>query len=479
MDKYLVKPTQLIGENGYVYDTNSLDQTPAIQELAKKVDNATFLNTTAIQEVRDRVYQMEIVNGAVNDRIKAAEEVSAEAKTAANAAHTYASGLFERVTTAESTAYKAQEKALESYNSLHSLNGDIESLKSRVEDLEEIGGQGGADLVVGKSKMGYVPDFTEYGLNDQKYVYLEWGSEGRSLTFSSDTPLGNVLEEIIYYTGTAITSNHNRITALENGTSGGSSGGTSSGTTCNCPSDVGSRLTALENKPSCSCPSDVETRLSALESNPVDLTQINNTLTSHTNSIQSLDTRTGSHTASIGQLENRMTDVEVQASSNKTTITSMDEELDLLKTSISITRDQFDDLKTRVETLETDDSSCNCPSDVETRLTTLESKPTCSCPSDVESRLSALENNSGGSNGSSCSCVDRTEDFTKINNKLSAIQYNFNNVFGTLRLCFESLYADPLFKLNIETQTLDLIFRSMNAMYIACDDLNNAFTNNS
>lgn len=62
-------------------------------------------------------------------------------------------------------------------------------------------------------------------------------------------------------------------------------------------------------------------RIKKLEANTLtetDLTAINNTLTTHTNTLQSLDTRTGSHTASIGQLENKMTDVETLANGNKT-----------------------------------------------------------------------------------------------------------------------------------------------------------------
>ena len=70
-------------------------------------------------------------------------------------------------------------------------------------------------------------------------------------------------------------------------------------------------------------------RIKNLEANTTetDLTAINNTLTSHTNSIQSLDTRTGSHTASIGQLENRLTDNQTLANGNKTSVINMNKNL--------------------------------------------------------------------------------------------------------------------------------------------------------
>ena len=56
--------------------------------------------------------------------------------------------------------------------------------------------------------------------------------------------------------------------------------------------------------------------------NQADVNLMNETITSHTNSIQSLDTRTGSHTATIGSLETRMTDVETLCNGNKSNINS-------------------------------------------------------------------------------------------------------------------------------------------------------------
>ncbi len=156
-----------------------------------------------------------------------AKTTADEAKTTANAAHSIASGLQEAVGNAESTAVKAQEKALEAYNSLHSLNTDYENLKSRVEDLEETGGQASVP-VVGNSKMGYASDFTEYGQNGKYYIQATWNGESRSLQFDSESKLGDVVEELMYVTASGITEMHNRVTALENN-SGGSSGTTTHG----------------------------------------------------------------------------------------------------------------------------------------------------------------------------------------------------------------------------------------------------------
>ena len=226
MNKYLVRPTYIIDKNGY---KNSVEDLKCDGEHSS--GSGSNIDSTQVKALETRVYNLETVNGAINDRIEAAEEVSNEAKTTANAAHSIASGLQEAVGNAESTAVKAQEKALEAYNSLHSLNGDYEALKARVEDLEETDGQA-SEPIVGKSKMGYVPDFTEFGLSNKHEVYVELGDEGRSLTFDSNTVLGDVVEELMYCTATGITNHHNRLTALENGSGGSASGGSTTHGNC-------------------------------------------------------------------------------------------------------------------------------------------------------------------------------------------------------------------------------------------------------
>ena len=219
-----MKPTKIVGDNGYVYNTANLDQTPAIAELKEQVRNIV-LDTLAIQEVRNRVYQLEIVNGAVNERIDGAESTANEAKTTANAAHTYASGVYDRVVEAESTANKAQEKAIEAKNQLSSISTDYQNLKTRIEDLEATDGEASIPIV-GNSAMGYVTDFTKYGHNGEYYAQVTWNGESRSLQFGKESKLGDVIEELMHVIASGITTNHDRISALENG--GGSGSGTTS-----------------------------------------------------------------------------------------------------------------------------------------------------------------------------------------------------------------------------------------------------------
>lgn len=346
MSKYLAKPTKIIDKKGLIHTVEDL-----------KCDGEHSGGTTS-GECNFTTSKQSQLNEA-SQKAELALTNANEAKTTANAAHSIASGLQEAVGNAESTAVKAQEKALEAYNSLHSLNADYENLKGRVEDLEETDGQA-SEPIVGKSKMGYVPDFTDYGLPDKHEVYVELGDEGRSLTFDSNTVLGDVVEELMYCTATGITNHHNRLTALENGSGGSDTplakqtmGAESKGSfPIYFKNPSGDQLVTELKYDSTntlekvifdtqSCLYDVtvcqEARISTLESKSggnVDLTQINNTLASHTNSIQSLDTRSSSNTAAIGQLENRMTDVEVQSSANKNNIASHSLRIDALENGV-------------------------------------------------------------------------------------------------------------------------------------------------
>ena len=190
MDKYLVKPTEFVGVEGTVYTTQNLDQTSTIKEMRNKLDKVS----TETDEIIEK----------------------------ANIAHSIASGLQEAVGNAESTAIKAQEKAKEAYDSLHSLNADIENLKGRIEDLEKTDGEASVPIV-GNSKMGYVSDFSRYGLDNQYYVEAKWNDEIRSLQFGKDDNLGDVITEVMYVTASGISDIHNRVSSLESN-SGGSDG---------------------------------------------------------------------------------------------------------------------------------------------------------------------------------------------------------------------------------------------------------------
>lgn len=99
---------------------------------------------------------------------------------------------------------------------------DSKGYKFSVEDLQnEQESSNGSSSVgnIGKSKMGYNVDFTEYaGVDNKDHLQVTWKGESRSIVFDKNSILGDVLEEMMYYTCYGITSNHNRITALENST---------------------------------------------------------------------------------------------------------------------------------------------------------------------------------------------------------------------------------------------------------------------
>lgn len=238
MDKYLAKPTKIIGENGAVKTIDQVscngehsggessgeckftdERNKALQQASQKAELALNL--------ADEMYNQWDIGGRIDD----AKKIANEAKNTANIAHNTAISILEELDVVEKAAEIAEERAIEAYNSLHSLNGDYEALKARVEDLEETDGQA-SEPIVGKSKMGYVPDFTEFGLSNKHEVYVELGDEGRSLTFDSNTVLGDVVEELMYCTATGITNHHNRLTALENGSGGSASGGSTTHGNC-------------------------------------------------------------------------------------------------------------------------------------------------------------------------------------------------------------------------------------------------------
>ena len=276
MDKYLVKPTQIIGENGNIYNTNNLDQSPAIIELTKKIDNVV-LDTTGLSEVRKRVYDLESLNKEMNNKIFDNEATCADALNVANIAHNAVTSMVTDFNQISKIAVNAETKAVEAKSSISSINADYESLKDRVEVLENLDG---TDVViVGPQTMG------SESMNSYTCKWMN-GREVRSLNYGPNDTLDQVIEWIHEPLANGITDHENRIAALE------ATGGSGTGS--------------------------------------VDLSSINSTLTalsssvnSHTNSIQTLDTRTSSHAASIGSLETRMTDTERQVSVNKSDIAAL------------------------------------------------------------------------------------------------------------------------------------------------------------
>ena len=330
MDKYLVKPTKIIDENGY-------SQTITEHVVTHSSGTSGGADQAQINALSKRVYDLEQVNGPINDRIDEAEATANDAKHTADIAHNVAKEVYDDFDMLNSVAANAEKLALEAKYSSETNAEEMTSLKARVADLEETAGTSTV-VSVGNSDMGFASEFTECGLPGVTSVKAEWGDEGRSLMFDAKSHLGDVIEELMYVTASGISSIHNRVSTLENSSSSGS---------------VDVLKTQITTTPMLMISDEAEAKLKEISpdfdrnmKNTLDLeTTINqsvlsgaaavtdveyvikpllnehsNALLSHTNSIQSLDTRTGSHTASIGQLENRMTDVEAQSNTNKSTL---------------------------------------------------------------------------------------------------------------------------------------------------------------
>ena len=247
MNKYLANPTAIVNNNGYVKGYSNIESTldnylntigTIVTNHSNKLSELGYgsgssVDATAIKEVRDRVYALEQFDATIHTILEGYEETANEAKRTAEIAHNVANEVSEGYDMLNSMASNAESKAVEAKSIASSISTAVENLKTRVSNLEEMDGQASVPNV-GKSTMGYTTDFTEYaGAANKDYQYVEWGDEGRSIGFSDESLLGDVLEEMIYYTCAGITSNHNRIKALEQGGSSGSTG-SSSGVSGNC-----------------------------------------------------------------------------------------------------------------------------------------------------------------------------------------------------------------------------------------------------
>ena len=220
MHKYLAKPQYLHDKRGYKYSVEDL----ICDGSHEGGSSSSNIDTTAIQEVRQRVYNLEQIDVAINERIDTIESTSNDAKRTAEIAHNVADEVSNGFDMLNSMASNAESKAVEAKSIASSISTAVENLKTRVSNLEEMDGQPSVPNV-GKSTMGYNSDFTEYGGGDYKYV--EWGDEGRSISFGEESLLGDILEEMIYYTTAGITANYNKIKALQE--SGTGSSGSDSG----------------------------------------------------------------------------------------------------------------------------------------------------------------------------------------------------------------------------------------------------------
>lgn len=267
MNKYLVKPTFLHDKNGKKF---SVEELLCDGNHEGGSSSGSTVDSTQLKVLETRVTTLEFNDENIGRQVANNQSTCENALREAQIAHNVASEVAESLDMVRSTADNAESKAVEARAGVSTLSTGYENLKTRVTHLEETAGTATVESV-GRSIMGYNADFTEYGGGTYKTV--EWGDEGNTVTFSREDTLGDLLEHMIYYTTTGITSNYNRIKALEQN-------GTGSGSSCNCPSDVSSQLT------------------------------------SHTNSIQTLETRTSSQGNSITSLENRMTDVETKTNGN-------------------------------------------------------------------------------------------------------------------------------------------------------------------
>ena len=259
MRRYLVKPTYLHDQNGKKYSVEEL----LCDGNHTSSGGSSNLDSTQLKALETRVTTLESTNGAINERFNEVETTSNDAKRTAEIAHNVASEVAEGFDMLNSMAGNAETLAVEAKSLSSSLAQSYESLQTRVSNLEEMDGQASVPNV-GKSTMGYTTDFTEYaGSGSGNTLYVEWGDEGRSIGFSDESLLGDVLEEIIYYTTAGISANYSKIQTLENTIS---SGGTSSGGSTEIAL-LQTTLTLVKNQANTNKTdiSNLDTRVTALE----------------------------------------------------------------------------------------------------------------------------------------------------------------------------------------------------------------------
>lgn len=216
MNKYLVKPTFLHDKNGKKF---SVEELLSDGNHEGGSSSGSTVDSTQLKALETRVTTLESNDENIGRQVANNQSTCENALREAQIAHNVASEVAESLDMVRSTADNAESKAVEAKAVTSSLSTGYENLKTRVTHLEETAGTATVESV-GRSIMGYNADFTEYGGGTYKTV--EWGDEGNTVTFSREDTLGDLLEHMIYYTTTGITSNYNRIKALEqNGTGSG------------------------------------------------------------------------------------------------------------------------------------------------------------------------------------------------------------------------------------------------------------------
>ena len=158
MDKYLVKPTKIIDENGY-------SQTITEHVVTHSSGTSGGADQAQINALSKRVYDLEQINGPINDRIDEAEATANDAKHTADVAHNVAKEVYDDFDMLNSVAANAEKLALEAKYSSETNAEEMTSLKARVADLEETNGT----ATVGWSSL----------LKDVKYHFARLGTTGK------------------------------------------------------------------------------------------------------------------------------------------------------------------------------------------------------------------------------------------------------------------------------------------------------------
>lgn len=212
MDKYLAKPTEIIDHKGYVKGISNVEQNvddtnARIAQLEKKL-NAEILDTTAIQEVRERVYNLEQFDAGVHEMLDTIETTANEASRTATIAHNVVNEFVDSFSHISTVAGNAEKLALEAATTADKNAGHCNRLEERVTVLESL--DGSPVVNVGPQRMG---------VNSTDTFTVTWnkGNELRTLSYASD----NILSEIIDFIHEPLANGFNnfdaRITALESG----------------------------------------------------------------------------------------------------------------------------------------------------------------------------------------------------------------------------------------------------------------------
>lgn len=397
-------------------------------------------------------------------RVTTVETTANDAKRTAEIAHNVADEVSNGFDMLNSMVSNAESKAVEAKSIASSISTAVENLKTRVSNLEEMDGQPSVPNV-GKSTMGYNSDFTEYGGGDYKYV--EWGDEGRSISFGEESLLGDILEEMIYYTTTGITANYNKIRALQE------SGTGSSGDSGNCLEQN------ITFKPYIGC-SDEGLALMGVEKDKEETAIVKNTIEVgfqagtaamfqakvHDNKISDLDSR-------VTTLENNSDSSGGETSTSEYTIArfsvgkNIDNKYEFQQPEL-VTVNKIEDGLAIITA--NDSSIIEVVESNLRRLNALEVTASCSCPSDTASQLTSHANSI---NSLDTRTTSQGASITSLETRMTDVETSVSNlkVNGSNCTCdFEALRTDCQ---ELSTYTVS----NFNNVYSRLSELKNAIVN--